>query len=217
MALDVSLGNIDLFEAGRLALAAGWVDDVGHEPGSTEPWVSRLVADFVIARGARTVLETGCFKGATSAWIYRALAQLGGGRFFYCDIEPDRQEATRNRLLALRRDGDGVTTLPLADVIAYLSQAGGAPRTWQGRPVVTVEPHFDVAFVDDDHTKAHVTKELTLLYPRMNPGGLILLHDVFGVCDLQTVVRQFGGYSIDLPRMGPAGGLGIIQVPGDRT
>jgi hypothetical protein len=35
---------------------------------------------------------------------------------------------------------------------------------------------------------------------------------VFGVCDLQDVVGKFGGYSIDLPRLGPAGGLGVIQV-----
>jgi hypothetical protein len=50
------------------------------------------------------------------------------------------------------------------------------------------------------------------LIPKMNPGGLILLHDVYGVCDLQEVVKKFGGYSIKLPRLGPAGGLGVIQV-----
>jgi hypothetical protein len=79
--------------------------------------------------------------------------------------------------------------------------------------LATTTDRFDLAWVDDCHEKPHVTKELTLLYPKMNPGGLILLHDVFGVCDLKTVVNQFGGYSIDLPRLGPAGGLGLIQVP----
>jgi predicted O-methyltransferase YrrM len=71
---------------------------------------------------------------------------------------------------------------------------------------------YDLAWVDDDHTKPHVTRELMALIPKMNPGGLILLHDVFGSTDLQEVVRHFGGYSIKLPRLGPAGGLGVIQV-----
>ena len=195
MALDVEHGNITVEEAQRLGDAAWSVDDVPHEPGYTEPWVSRLVHDFIIARGARTVLETGCFKGATSAYILDALDRLDGGTLHLCEIDPARLASTTARL-----DGYIPYTVTVethaGDVLHYLR---------------TTETRFDLAWVDDCHEKPHVTKELMLLIPKMNPGGLILLHDVFGVCDLQEVVAKFGGYSIDLPRLGPAGGLGIIQ------
>lgn len=198
MALDVSFGNMTQEEAERLASAAGEIDGVPHEPGSTEPYISRLVDDFIVARGARTVLETGSFKGATSVYIAAALHRLGGGDFYICEIDQGRLLATGARLNKLNYPGVRVISEGSGDVLKFL---------------VTTKARFDVCWVDDHHEKSHVTKELTLLYPKMNPGGLILLHDVFGLCDLQTVVRQFGGYSIDLPRMGPAGGLGIIQVP----
>ncbi len=70
----------------------------------------------------------------------------------------------------------------------------------------------DLAYLDDDHTKPHVHAEITALLPKMKAGGLICGHDVHGSCDLQTVFREFGGIALDLPRLGPAGGLGIIQV-----
>jgi predicted O-methyltransferase YrrM len=201
MTLDVQHGNITEGEAQRLSNAAGSVDDVPHEPGSTEPWVSRLVADFIVASGARTVLETGCFKGATSVWIQAAIGQLGGGDLHVCEIDPERMRATIERFAVRRLDdphGLNVALCPHeSDVLHYLA---------------TTDDRFDLAWVDDCHEKSHVTKELMLLIPKMNPGGLILLHDVFGVCDLREVVGKFGGYSIDLPRLGPAGGLGIIQV-----
>jgi predicted O-methyltransferase YrrM len=201
VALDVTYGNIGEHTANWLAAAAGSVDDVPHEPGCTEPWISRLVSDFIVARGAHSVLETGCFKGATSVWIYDALRRLGGGLFVYCDIDPDRLDATSERILAIREARHNVRLMRTGDILRYLEPL----------PPGVAEVRFDLAWVDDCHEKPHVTKELTLLYPKMNKGGLILLHDVFGVCDLKTVVQQFGGYSIDLPRLGPAGGLGIIQ------
>jgi predicted O-methyltransferase YrrM len=198
MTLDVQYGNITEEEAERLSKAAGSVDDVPHEPGSTEPWVSRLVADFIVARGARTVLETGCFKGATSVWLADALVRLRDGDLHLCELDAERLGATRERLLGYGDYHCGKVRIHLhpGDVLHYLA---------------TTEDRFDLAWVDDCHEKPHVTKELTLLYPKMNKGGLILLHDTHGVCDLKTVVAQFGGYSIDLPRLGPAGGLGIIQ------
>jgi predicted O-methyltransferase YrrM len=202
--LDTTYGNITEEKAERLSQAAGHIDEVSHEPGSTEPWISRLVADFIIARGARTVLETGCFKGATSVWIQFALQHLGGGVFHFCDMDRARAMATSDRLQKAVPDvftHNLVRHCWFTDILELLQT-----------PVLLGEDtRFDLVFVDDAHEKPHVTKELMLLMPKMNPGGLILLHDVFGVCDLKTVVQQFGGYSIDLPRLGPAGGLGIIQ------
>ena len=205
MALDVTFGSLTQEEADRLGQASVMPVDAGiaslavsdHVPGATEPWVSRLVGDFVVATGARTVLETGCFTGATSVYIQDALYRLGGGTYWLCDIDPQRLKATERRL----------EQHPFRLVSLYFR--GDVMRVLQSPDT----PRFDLAFVDDEHTKPHVTKELMLLIPRMNPGGLILLHDVYGVTDLQEVVRQFGGYSIKLPRLGPAGGLGCIQCP----
>jgi hypothetical protein len=100
MTLDVQHGNMTVEEAERLTNAAGSVDDVPHEAGSTEPWISRLVADFIVARGARTVLETGTFKGATSAYLHDALARLGGGDLHLCELGAERHDATMFRVEA---------------------------------------------------------------------------------------------------------------------
>jgi hypothetical protein len=87
-------------------------------------------------------------------------------------------------------------------------QNGDAIEVIRGLP----DAWLNLAWVDDDHTKQHVGDEIEALLPKMSTNGLILLHDVWGVCDLQEIVGLFGGYSLDLLRNGPAGGLGIIQV-----
>jgi predicted O-methyltransferase YrrM len=203
MSLDTTYGNVTQNEADRLGHASVIPVDASiagvacdrHQSGDTEPWISRLVGDLIVASGARTVLETGCFEGATSAYIKDALERLGGGEFYICEIDPERRAKTQERL---HHPGSTVRMEFRDDALRFLRET---------------DVGFDLAWVDDDHTKPHVTKELMFLMPKMNPGGLILLHDVWGVCDLQSVVREFGGYSLDLPRLGPAGGLGIIQCP----
>ena len=201
--MDFTYGNIDAACADRLADASikppGFrIADVNvyHQPGDTEPWVARLVADLVVARDAFSVLETGGFNGTTSLWLYDALDRLGRGYLTVCEIDRERATKIANRLKTHKVDTVGLSVM-FMDVTSFLA---------------TTDLRFDLAFVDDDHTKAHVTKELTLLYPKMNPGGLICLHDAFGSCDLQSVIRRFGGYSLDFPRLGPAGGLGFIQA-----
>jgi hypothetical protein len=203
--LDITYGNVTQEQADRLGQAS--ILDVNeginceatyqHQPGDTEPWISRLVGDFVVATGARTVLETGGFRGSTSVYLLDALTRLGaGGDLTVCEIDLKRAVEIEGRLRSIQ------SVIPYAvlgiDVLDFLR---------------TTTDRFDLAWVDDDHTKGHVTRELMLLMPKMNKGGLILLHDVYGSCDLKTVVQQFGGYSLNLPRLGPAGGLGLIQCP----
>src|SRR5689334_20641736 len=101
MNLDIALANIPGEAAEKLGAAA--VAPIGlrvleiadaHTAGTAEPWISRLVHSFILATGARSVLETGSFLGGTSAWIVDALITLGGGEFTLCEIDPERQSAT---------------------------------------------------------------------------------------------------------------------------
>lgn len=202
MTYDVTYGNMSQEEAERLGLAAHGLEPPPHAPGSTEPWISRLVADLVLATGAGSVLETGGYLGDTSVFLAEALQQLGGGELVVCEIDPDRA----HNLVARLRD-------PLFQRIAYHVYGGDVRNFLRHTDRV-----FDVAWVDDGHHEKHVREEIDLLYPKMRPGGIIAMHDVCGVCPgnqypLGRICNEFGGYVLNLPRLGPAGGIGILQIP----
>ena len=188
MTLDVSLGNITEAEARAL----GATD--AHVPGSTEPWVTNLVCAFARAIGAQRVLETGAYLGDTT----EALADtIEDGWLIAAEIDPERAANVKARLKAKPRPK-----------LIWRVENKDALEVIRAQP----ENYFDLVFVDDDHGAEHVEEEIDALWTRTRPGGLLLFHDVFGVCDLKEVVKRHGGYSVDLPRLGPAGGLGIIQV-----
>lgn len=167
-----------------------------YEPGVTEPWVQQLICSLLVASGARNVLETGGFMGITSAWLALTLEQMGGGTLIVAEIDGVRAEAIRERLddLPLIHVSYSVPFRDVLAVIAYLP-----------------DDSLDFVWLDDDHQKDHVEQEIIALWPKMKKGGLIVGHDVYGVCELWEVFESFGGYSIDLPRLGPAGGIGILQ------
>jgi predicted O-methyltransferase YrrM len=167
-----------------------------YRPGCTEPWIAQLICSLLAAHGGRVVLECGGYLGTTSVWLASTLDRMGGGTLYVAELDEQRGHAIDDRLSALK--------LSVAQHIVY---RGDALRCIAGFQDACI----DFCFLDDDHTKPHVRRELTALWPKMRKGGLILLHDVHGSTDLQSVVSEFGGYSLDLPRLGPAGGLGVIQ------
>lgn len=198
-AVDIEYGNISQEEADRLCLG---VHHFGFsEAGNTEPWITHLVVALLKASGQRTVLETGAFQGATSHALGNALQDMTGGTLTVCELDPARAEAVDARLRTATDREEWADVHWVVRCQDALSVIAGLPDRSLG-----------FAFVDDDHTKEHVAAEIEALLPKMLPNGLIVFHDVYGVCDLQEVVAAYGGYSLDLPRAGPAGGLGLIQV-----
>lgn len=170
---------------------------IAYESGCAEPWTSQLVTSLLIASNQRVVLETGGFTGQTSAWLALALERLGGGELIAVDIEAERALAIQNRL----------EHLPLPNV------------NWRvvNDDILKTIPTFPdqsigFAWIDDCHEMAHVEREVEMLLPKMKTGGVMTFHDVYGSCDLQQVVTRWGGYCLDIPRLGRAGGLGILQV-----
>ena len=167
-----------------------------YESGCAEPWTSQLVTSLLIASNRRNVLETGCFTGQTSAWLACALERVGGGTLTTVDIDPERTARASERLQGLeltRVVHKGVTQ----DVLQFL-------------PTLP-DQSIGFAWIDDNHEKSHVDIEIRLLWEKMEIGGIMCFHDVWGSCNLQEVVAKYGGYSLDLPRLGAAGGVGFIQ------
>ena len=172
-----------------------------YEPGCTEPWVAELLTALLKANGLTTVLECGGYLGMTSAWFALTLEAMGGGSLTVAEWDaevPERADAVQARLesLVVPHVEWRVVRDDACRVIASLASES-----------------IGFAFLDDDHTKAHVAEEIELLLPKMMPGGIVTGHDVFGSCDLRTEFAKFGGYAVDLPRLGLAGGLGVLQVP----
>jgi len=162
-----------------------------------EPAIAELLGALIRCfEGPVNVLETGGYTGFTSKRLARAVADIGG-RLTVCEIDPKRAEYLEEQLAALTLSVP--YTVVADDVLKYVASLPNES--------------LDFVWVDDDHTKEHVAAEIATLLPKMRPNGILAFHDVFGSTDLQSVVRAAGGYALDLPRLGPAGGLGLLQIP----
>lgn len=165
--------------------------------GCSEPWVVEVLASLLKASNAKTVLECGGYLGTTSAWLALTLQQMGGGTFHIAELEEERAAACDKRL----------SELPL-DKVTW--------RVWHDDVFQVIaqmpDESVDFAWVDDRHEKPHVDRELTALLPKMRSGGLVTGHDVWGTTDLQEIFVKHGGYALDFPKLGAAGGIGILQV-----
>ena len=199
--VDATYGNVAQAQAVRMnsSVLAGVSGSyaIDYPGGSTEAWISNIVASLLKATGIPCALETGAFMGHTTAWLAAALEDMGGGVLVVAEMDPDRAAAVSGVL----EDMNYPSVKRLIHNRDALAVIADLPDNALG-----------LAFLDDDHTKEHVAKEIEAVWPKMASGGIVCFHDVFGVCDLQEVVKHYGGYSLDFPRCGPAGGLGILQV-----
>ena len=184
-------------------LAADWPDV--YNTGVTEPWTQQAVASILRASTKSRVLELGSYLGHTTVWMAQVLeeSQTPFPDLTTVELEATRSEETINKLnkLGLRFPWAALAQ----DSISYLKSC--TPHT------------FDFVWVDDDHTTDHVAEELELLIRPtarelgvVAPGGIILMHDVYGPHALGGVCSRYGGVCLDFPKLGSDGGLGVIQL-----
>jgi predicted O-methyltransferase YrrM len=168
-----------------------------YQGGCTEPWIVEIILALIKGSDAKVVFEGGGFLGTTSASIALTLEKMGGGHLIVAELEADRAQATQWRLDSLSLE-KATHTVINDDVFKVIS--------------ILKDESIDFAWIDDNHEKQHVERELEALIPKMRIGGIITGHDVYGSCDLQEIFMWAGGYALDLPRLAAAGGIGIIQV-----
>jgi predicted O-methyltransferase YrrM len=186
----------DLEDATRLRELLNATDDGSWRAGSAEPWIAEVVAALIVANDVHTAVEIGGFQGYTSLRIARALARLPhDSSLTVCEIDPVRAADVQAKLTP-------VTTrvrrsVVIADSLAWI-------------PTLR-DSSIDFCWLDGNHEHEHVAREIELLFPKLAPGGIICGHDAFGTCNLQQEFRKYGGYALDLARLGPAGGIGLLQ------
>ena len=118
----------------------------------------RFLRVLVGATKARQVLEIGGASGYSAIWLGLGLRQTGG-QLVTIEYDPVRaKEAAAN----IQRAG-------LADIVRVV--AGDAFRE-----IPRVDGTFDLVFLDA--WKPDYKKFFDLVFPRVNPGGLFLAHNV---------------------------------------
>lgn len=176
---------------------------IEHVEGQTETWVVDIMLALLrgLQRDKPTVLECGGFLGHTSARFAQELS-LWGGTLIVAEYDPEAPE--RAGLIDTR--------------LAEMELPNVSWRVMQQEAIAVIhslsDESLDFAYLDDDHRAEHVAAELEAIMPKMKAGSLVCGHDVWGSCDLQREFRRYpNAIALDLPRLGPAGGLGIIQCP----
>ncbi|GAA2805386.1 hypothetical protein GCM10010441_32770 [Kitasatospora paracochleata] len=126
---------------------------ISHDEGALLTLLTRLV-------GARRAVEVGVFTGYSSICIARGLAD--GGRLLACDVS-EEWTAVARRYWERAGVADRVE-LALAPALETLR-------------ALPTEPELDIAFIDAD--KASYPAYYEEIVPRLRPGGLVVLDNVF--------------------------------------
>ena len=118
----------------------------------------RLLYDIILKNDYKRGLEIGTSNGYSALWLGLALKQTGG-KLTTLEIEPQRA----------REAHDNFEHAGLDDIID--SRINDALRE-----IPTLKGKFDIVFIDA--WKPDYMKYLELILPMMNPGGVIIAHNV---------------------------------------
>ncbi len=198
--------HIDAFEAKMAAEYA--VPEVGSYAVQSE--TGQFLRSFIRLTHPSLVVELGTCQGISTLWMAAALEELGEGELYSFDVfEVSDPDVVRARIESF---GFGRRVRMF---VAPSSTAATKILADLGRPV-------DFAFIDADHRIEGVAADVTALWPHVNTGGFIALHDtnpessgwdgpryVLDLIERSGIERQSSAV-LDLPT-GEGWGLAIIQ------
>lgn len=138
-----------------LAFAA---DDLEHVDMISGPVIGQFLSMLVKISGAQKVLEVGTFIGYSALYMARSLPE--DGQLITCEYN-ERYEAIAKRFFKKSSDSHKIRLV-----------MGEALET-----IAIFNKMFDFVFLDAD--KINYPRYYDLLIPKINPGGLLLVDNVF--------------------------------------
>lgn len=123
-----------------------------------------LLHYLVRSSGCIRVLETGTAKGVSAACLASAVAHRNNARVV--SLDPYSQPEAVELWALLPKEMRAAIELRPLDCLTGMRQA------------IKDGEHYDLVLLDSIHSAEHVWEEFQLASALVNPGGLILIHDV---------------------------------------
>jgi predicted O-methyltransferase YrrM len=137
----------------------------------------------------KTVLEIGVFEGETTQHLIKALPK--GGQYVGIDINDYRTAATK---LYMAEGGKSIDFI----LGNSLEELNNLPKN-----------HFDLIFVDGDHSFEHVLPEFKLVEKLVARGGVIVYHDTIHLDGPRKLVEYAKHFNYNNVTLNTTEGRGI--------
>lgn len=160
---------------------------------SSELEIGAFIGALIKMSKYRTALEIGVFKGESSIQIIESLPS--GGQYVGIDIGDYRNAEAEK---AMQQGGKSITFI-LGNSLDELKKL---PKS-----------HFDLIFVDGNHTWNYILQEFKIVENLVARGGVIVYHDTIKIDDVAQLVKYAQQYKYKAVTLNtPDGhGLSIIQ------
>ena len=163
--------------------------EVNRHEWNSENECGAFLASLIKMSKYMTVLEIGVFEGETTQHLIKALPK--GGQFVGIDINDYRTEVTK----AVMSTGGKSIDFLLGNSIDELNKL---PHN-----------HFDLIFVDGDHSYDHVLSEFYLVEKLVSNGGVIVYHDTIHLEGPRRLVEYAAQYNYKNVTLNTTEGRGL--------
>lgn len=163
--------------------------EVARHDWNSEDECGLFMASLIKMSKYMTVLEIGVFEGETSQHLINALPN--GGQYIGIDINDYRTEKTT----ALMEVGGKSIDFILGNSLSELEKL---PKN-----------HFDLIFVDGDHSFNHVLPEFKLVEKLVSRGGVIVYHDTIHLDGPRKLVEYAAHYNYKNVTLNTTEGRGL--------
>jgi predicted O-methyltransferase YrrM len=162
-----------------------------HEWNS-EIEVGEFLAALVKMSKYDTILEIGVFEGETSQALIKALPK--GGQYVGIDINDYRTDATK---LYMAEGGKSIDFIlgNSHDELGHLPTA-----------------HFDLIFVDGDHSWDSIEPEFKLVEKLVSDGGVIAYHDTIHIEHPNRIIEYASNLNYNTTTLNTPEGRGITLI-----
>jgi caffeoyl-CoA O-methyltransferase len=166
--------------------------EVARHDWNSEDEVGKFLASLVRMSKYKTILEIGVFEGETTQHLIKALPK--GGQYVGIDINDYRTDATK---LYMAEGGKSIDFI-----------LGNSHDELKNLPTA----HFDLIFVDGDHSWASILPEFKLVEKLVARGGVIAYHDTIHLEDPKRLVDYAAFYKYNTTTLNTPEGRGISLI-----